>query len=41
MKSTLEQHLQAIQVALAIADWLNIEEHVDYDVDYALGPKTK
>ena len=33
----LENRLKDIQIALKLADWFSIEEHVDYNADLSLG----
>ena len=33
----LENRLKDIQIALKLADWFSIEEHVDYNADFSLG----
>ncbi len=37
MRSDTEKKLHEIRIALKVADWLSVEEHIDYDVDHSLG----
>ncbi len=33
----LEKHLKSIEIALKIANWFSIDEHIDYGVDFSSG----
>ncbi len=33
----LENRLRDIRIALKLADWFSIEEHIDYNIEFSLG----